>query len=70
MVAMDRLDEAVGSFEQALFLDPEFVEACYHLGLTFEKVGRKRKAIEYLRRAQKINPKYPGIREKLDALMI
>ncbi|MDO8123156.1 MAG: tetratricopeptide repeat protein, partial [Candidatus Hermodarchaeota archaeon] len=68
MMALERLNEAAGSFQQALVIDPDYIDAYYQLGLTLEKSGHKRKAIKYYQRAWQINPKYPGLRKKLDDL--
>jgi len=70
MFALDRLNEAKGSFEQALIIDPKFAEACYHLGLTLEKTGHAEKARKYYERTLKLNPRLPGLKNKLKTLDI
>lgn len=46
--------EAIAAFEEAVKLDPTFVEAWQNLATLYEKVGDKEKALEAFRRSKKI----------------
>lgn len=45
------LDEAKKKFEEALRLDPHYVESIYSLGVVFHKKGYLEEAIEYYKKA-------------------
>lgn len=53
------LDRAESLFEQALALDPSYVPACYHLGLTYLHQGRCKEAIGSLEAVVAAEPNHP-----------
>ena len=53
-----RLDEAKGTFEEAIRLNPEFAEAHNNLGLTLMDLGKYKYAEASYEKAIKINPKF------------
>ena len=48
--------EAIGQYEQALRIKPDYVEAHYNLALALEKMGRTPEAIEHYQQALKLRP--------------
>ena len=46
--------EAIAAFEQAVKIDPSFIEAWQHLAILYEKTGQEKKALEAFRRARKV----------------
>jgi len=64
-IALNDIDKAVYHLERAVKIAPYVVEARYWLGMSYLKEGNKKKAIEELRAAVKIDPKSPfGIKAK------
>jgi tetratricopeptide (TPR) repeat protein len=45
-VAVQRYDDAIKEFNLTLQLTPQFVEAAYHLGEMYEKLGNTAEAIK------------------------
>jgi tetratricopeptide (TPR) repeat protein len=50
--------EAIGHYEQALRITPDFAEAHFNLGLALEKVGRVQEAIGHYEQALRIKPDF------------
>ena len=48
---MDKLDDAIGCFDQVLALEPKYAEALVKKGTALEKIGRLDEAIQYYDRA-------------------
>ena len=55
---MGRLPEAIEHLQQALRLNPDYIEAYINLGLTLVKAGRLQEAIEHYQQALRLNPDY------------
>ena len=53
-----RVSEAVGQFEQALRLYPDYAKAHLNLGIAFGQMGRVQEAIEQYEQALRLNPDY------------
>ena len=60
-----RLQEAVGHYEQALRITPEYAEAQNNLALGLLQLGRRTEAIEHWEQALRIKPDYAGVHYKL-----
>lgn len=56
LLARGNPDQAIGLYEEALRLRPDFWEPNYNLGLVHYKAGRLRESERYLNRAIRINP--------------
>ena len=50
--------EAVGHFQGALEIEPDFAKAHYNLGVAFVQLGRVSEAIAHYNKALEINPNY------------
>lgn len=71
-VALERQHKSAEALEHylaALRLMPDYAEAHCGAGLILAEQGRKDQAAWHLRRAAALDPKLPGIREKLSALL-
>jgi tetratricopeptide (TPR) repeat protein len=53
-----RVQEAIGRFEQALRVKPDFAEAHNNLGIALVQAGRVQEAIEHLEQALRIKPDF------------
>ncbi len=53
-------EEAITRAEQAVDLNPNDAEAQFTMGETLIYAGRSAEAVEFIKRAMKINPKYPS----------
>ena len=51
---LDRGDEAVHAYRQAILRDPDFANAHCNLGLLLESVGRRQEAMRHLMAARKL----------------
>jgi tetratricopeptide (TPR) repeat protein len=49
-----------------LTLKPILAEVYYHLGLVYKSQGKRNEAVQALKKALEINPKYADARQKLD----
>jgi Tfp pilus assembly protein PilF len=56
LARLDRLDEALGCYDQALALNPDFGPAWYNRGWALERLGELAKAIAALERAVELHP--------------
>lgn len=54
---LERYDEAIDSYNQALQINPNYVEALYELGALFNNLKRYPEALDYSRQAIVIEPK-------------
>jgi len=50
--------EAIGHFEQALWLKPDLAEADYNLGVALEQTGRRQEAMRHFEQALSLNPNF------------
>lgn len=64
-----KLDEAVVSFEEALSISPEYVDALFNLGMALYKQGDRESAADYYQKALKRNPDHLGSHLNLAALL-
>jgi tetratricopeptide (TPR) repeat protein len=53
-------EEAISEAQSAIAVNPDSAEAQYTMGETLVFVGRPAEAIEFLKRAMELNPKYPA----------
>jgi tetratricopeptide (TPR) repeat protein len=51
-----KLSDAIGHYEQALRIKPDYAEAHYNLGVALAQVGRVGEAIGHLEQALKLRP--------------
>ena len=58
LVQAGRVDEAIGHYEQALRLKPDYAEAHNNLGMALAQVGRVDEAIEHYEQALRLKPDY------------
>ena len=58
MGRLGRLREAIGHYEQALRIQPDFSEAQYNLGLALARLGRLQDAIGHYEQALRLKPDY------------
>jgi Tfp pilus assembly protein PilF len=61
-------DEAIGRFEQAIGLKPDYVAAHCNLGLVLAGQGRRAEAIAQFTQARQLQPDYPQAQQQLRAL--
>ena len=68
LLLLKRPEEAVKELEEALALEPRFLDARLALGLAEEARGRREQARAALQEAQKLAPSSPEAKEAADAL--
>jgi len=54
-----KYEQAVGYFQKALQVDPEFFEAHYNLGKIYAILGQSREALGQFKKARELNPQDP-----------
>jgi len=59
LYALGETDRAIGLFQRALKIDPDYVLARYDLAVTYRGMGEVDKAIAEYEKVLKINPKFP-----------
>jgi tetratricopeptide (TPR) repeat protein len=59
LMEMQRLDEALGAFEEAAKLDPKQSDPPYYTALAYERISRPDLAIEHYRKATELDPENP-----------
>jgi tetratricopeptide (TPR) repeat protein len=62
--------EAVGHYEQALQLNPDYAEAHYNLGAALTRQGRLQEAIGQFEQALRLNPDYAEAHNNLGAALM
>jgi Flp pilus assembly protein TadD len=67
-VQAGRVGEAIGHFEQALRIKPDYAEVHYDLGSALEQTGRLREAIGHYQQALRIKPDLTAARTALARL--
>jgi tetratricopeptide (TPR) repeat protein len=63
-----KLQEAIGHFEQALRIKPDFADAHYNLGVALETLGRTQEAIQHYKQALRIKPDFTQAQNALARL--
>jgi len=63
--AIDRLDAAVKSFEKAVALKPDYIEACYNLGVTLKELGQPDAAVKCYEKAVALKPDHANAHNNL-----
>ena len=63
-----RVGEAIGHFEQALRIKPDYAEAHCNLGVALEQAGRPQDAIGHYEQALRLNPDLAEARNALARL--
>jgi len=59
LVDKREFENAITAFQQAIAIDPRFVESVYNLGRTYEALGRYKEAREQYQQALKLKTNYP-----------
>ncbi len=67
--AAGRPQEAIGQFDRALRLNPDFAQAHYNLGLALESLGRTQEAVEHYEQAIRIQPDYGDAHNNLAGIL-
>jgi tetratricopeptide (TPR) repeat protein len=62
---VERIDEAVEQYDQALRINPDYTEAHYNLGVALGQLGKIDEAIEQYKQALRINPDYAEAHDNL-----
>jgi len=55
---LERYNESIAAFQQALLLAPNDAQAYYGLGITYEEIGEYQKSIDNLKKAVRLKPDY------------
>ena len=64
-----RIEEALAACDQALKIDPEFVEAWINKGSALNELGRHQEAIEAYDQALKIDPGFAQAKKNRDSIL-
>jgi tetratricopeptide (TPR) repeat protein len=65
-----RLAEAIGHFQKAIEIKPDYAAAYYNLGCAFDKQGRFDKAIAHYQKALEIHPHYAKADNNLGVVLL
>jgi tetratricopeptide (TPR) repeat protein len=65
-----KVTEAIGQYEQALRLKPDFAEAHYNLADALEQAGRVQKAIGYYEQVLRLKPDFAEAHNNLGAVLM
>jgi tetratricopeptide (TPR) repeat protein len=65
-----RIQEAIGQYEQALRIKPDYSYAHYNLGIALGQVGKTEDAIEHYEQALQINPDYAEAHHNLGVALM
>lgn len=52
----EKYEEAIVYFKKAIDLNPDFIEAYYNLGITYEKLDKHKDSVEALKKAIQLDP--------------
>jgi tetratricopeptide (TPR) repeat protein len=69
LVQLGRVRDAVGHYEQALRIRPDFAEAHCNLGVALENLGRAPEAIQHYEQALRIKPDLAEAHNNLGAVL-
>ena len=61
----ERMDEAIGRYERALHIDPDYAMAHHNLGVAYRKQGRLAESVRELRAAAKLEQREKGLLRRL-----
>ncbi len=67
-IHLNEIDSAMIYYNQALVIEPKFVEAWHNLGMCYEAKNNRAKALQSYSRALKLNPNFAKSREAADKL--
>jgi len=59
---------AVSAFQEALGINPVYIDACYQLGVAYRNTGRSEDAIKVLSKAISLDPNRPGFYNDLGGM--
>jgi len=65
-----RVPEAIGHYEQALRIKPDYAQAHYNLAAALERVGRVQEAIQHYQQALRSKPDLTEARNALARLHV
>ena len=65
LLKQNKLDEAIYYYQEAIKINPEFVDSYNNLGMVFKQQGKFKEAIYYCQEAIKINPEFSLARQNL-----
>ena len=65
-----RFEEAIGEYEQALRLKPDYAGAQYNLGVTLARTGRTPEAIEHWEQALRLKPDFADAHSNLGVVFM
>jgi tetratricopeptide (TPR) repeat protein len=69
-VEVGRIQDAIGHYELALRLKPDFAEAQYNLAVALEQAGRVQEAIGHYQQALHLKPDYIEAQSRLARLAV
>jgi Flp pilus assembly protein TadD len=62
---LNRYEDAIGAYRQALRINPEHADAWSNLGVTYSNIKSRDDAVEAFRQALRINPEHPIARRRI-----
>jgi tetratricopeptide (TPR) repeat protein len=69
LVQAGRVQEAIGQYEQALRIKPDFAEACNNLGVALGQAGKVQEAIGQYEQALRLEPDFAGAHNNLGSAL-
>jgi tetratricopeptide (TPR) repeat protein len=70
LMQVGRVPEAISHWEQAVQINPDFVEAHYNLGIVLAQTGKSQEAAKHFEQALQIRPDFTDARNALARLRI
>jgi len=68
LAALHRFEKAIAMYQEILEINPEYPDAAYNIGHTYEEQGDFDTAVVWYTRTLEIDPDYHHAREQLDLL--
>lgn len=68
MAAFCRFDEAISVYQEILEICPEYPDAAYNIGHTYEEQGKTDDAAVWYTKTLEIDPEYHHAKEQLELL--
>jgi tetratricopeptide (TPR) repeat protein len=68
-MSIDYYEEAIGQFQQALGINPRFIEAHNAWGIALARSGKTGEAIDHFRKALWLKPNYAPARNNLETAL-